>query len=126
MPSEPVLPREELKDHLETMEGHVRQMTGKVTQALDDHLDQMREDRASFRAELREELSGMREELTSFKSEVGSGLGEVREDRASSGDRIGEAFDRVRRDVTRALWIWCAVLILYITAITLLALHLVG
>jgi len=78
-----------------------------------DSLAELREDRASFREEVGEELSGMREELASVRGEVGE-------------DRIGETFDRVRRDVTRALWIWCAVLILYITALIFLALHLIG
>ena len=90
MPSDPILTREELKDHLETMEGHVRRMRDEVTQALDDHLEEMREDHAS------------------------------------SGDRIGETFDRVRRDVTRTLWIGSAFLILYVTAVTFLALHFLG
>ena len=115
MPSDPVLTREELKDHLETIEGHVRQMTEEATQKLEE----MREDRASFRAELREEL-------TSFKSEVGSGLEELREDRASSGDEIGETFDRIRRDVTRTLYISFGIVIVFATALIFLAVHLVG
>jgi len=102
MPSEPVLTREELKDHLETMEGHVRRMTEEVSETLEE----MREDRASFRAELREEL-------TSFRGEVGE-------------DDIGEAFDRIRRDVTRTLWLSFGIVIVFATALIFLALHLVG
>jgi len=98
----PDMTREELKAHLETIEGHVRQMTEEATQTLED----LREDRASFRAELREEL-------TSFRGEVGE-------------DDIGEAFDRIRRDVTRTLWLSFGIVIVFATALIFLALHLVG
>jgi len=60
MPSEPVLTREELKDHLETIEGHVRQMTEEATQTLEE----MREDRASFREEVGEELQKIQRDIT--------------------------------------------------------------
>jgi F0F1-type ATP synthase membrane subunit b/b' len=115
MPSDPVLTREELKDHLETIEGHVRQMTEEATQKLEE----MREDRASFRAELREDLSGMREDR------AGS-LDELREDRASFKTEVSEELDRIRRDVTRTLWISFGLLSVFVTAITFLALHLAG
>jgi hypothetical protein len=105
--------RDELKDHLETIEGHVRQMTEEVSETLEE----LREDRASFRAELREDRASFRAEVgedhASFRDEVGE-------------DDIGEVFDRIRRDVTRTLYISFGIVIVFVTAITFLALHLVG
>jgi protein required for attachment to host cells len=56
--------REELKAHLKANEEHVRRMTEEVTQKLEGHLDEVREDRASFKEGVREELQKMRRDVT--------------------------------------------------------------
>jgi uncharacterized protein YPO0396 len=107
----PDMTREELKAHLETIEGHVRQMTEEATQTLED----LREDRASFRAELRSGLSGMREDRA-------SGLEELREDRASFKTEVSEELQKIQRDVTWTIWISYSAVCLFVLVISLLAL----
>jgi uncharacterized protein YPO0396 len=89
--------REELKAHLQANEEHVRQMTQEVTQALDDHLEEVREDRASFKSEVGSRLADMREEL-----------------------------EKMRRDVKRTIWVSFSALGVSLVLITLLAIRLAG
>jgi DNA anti-recombination protein RmuC len=85
--------REELKAHLQANEEHVRQMTQEVTQTLDDHLEEMREDRASFKSEVGSRLADMRKEL-----------------------------EKMHRDVTWTLWMSLTALGVLLVLITLLTL----